>query len=80
MKLSKALSIPAAELDVDKPLVQYGVDSLVAVELRSWFAKEMEADIAVFDIVGNATVTSVGQLAASKSRLTREKWFDERSR
>lgn len=76
-RLSKALSIPMSELDANKPLHQYGVDSLVAVELRSWFAKEMQADIAVFDILGSATVTSVGQLATSKSRLTREKWVDQ---
>lgn len=76
-RLSKALSIPMPELDANKPLHQYGVDSLVAVELRSWFAKEMQADIAVFDILGSATVTSVGQLATSKSRLTREKWVDK---
>ncbi|KAL4914902.1 hypothetical protein BDW62DRAFT_134806 [Aspergillus aurantiobrunneus] len=75
-RLSKALSIPLSELDAAKPLHQYGVDSLVAVELRSWFAKEVQADIAVFDILGS-TVTSVGQLATSKSRLMREKWVDK---
>ncbi|KAL4909664.1 hypothetical protein BDW74DRAFT_42311 [Aspergillus multicolor] len=74
-RLSKALSIIMAELDVNKPLHQYGVDSLVAVELRSWFAKEMQADIAVFDILGSATVTSVAQLATSKSRLAKS-WVD----
>ncbi|RDW89980.1 type I polyketide synthase [Aspergillus mulundensis] len=75
-RLSKALSIPMAELDANKPLHQYGVDSLVAVELRSWFAKEMQADIAVFDILGSATVTSVAQLATSKSRLAKS-WVDK---
>ncbi|KAL4954233.1 hypothetical protein BDW69DRAFT_183680 [Aspergillus filifer] len=72
-RLSKALSIPMAELDANKPLHQYGVDSLVAVELRSWFAKEVKADVAVFDILGSATVESVGRLAAGKSALVREK-------
>ena len=72
-RLSKALTIPIAEIDADKPLHQYGVDSLVAVELRSWFAKELQADIAVFDILGSATITSVGQLATSKSKLAKEK-------
>ena len=26
----------------------YGVDSLVAVELRNWFIKNMDADVAIF--------------------------------
>ncbi|OJJ38044.1 hypothetical protein ASPWEDRAFT_106140 [Aspergillus wentii DTO 134E9] len=68
-RLSKALSIAVTEIDANKPLHQYGVDSLVAVELRSWFVKELQADIAVFDILGSATVTSVGQLATRKSKL-----------
>ncbi|KAL3473806.1 hypothetical protein BJX99DRAFT_272015 [Aspergillus californicus] len=68
-KLSRALSIPLVELDAHKPLSKYGVDSLLAVELRRWFANEVQADIAVFDIVGDATATSVGQLSTSKSRL-----------
>ncbi|KAL4970542.1 type I polyketide synthase [Aspergillus stella-maris] len=72
-RLSKALSISMAELDANKPLHQYGVDSLVAVELRSWFAKDLKADVAVFDILGSATVESVGRLAAGKSALVREK-------
>ncbi|KAL4934290.1 uncharacterized protein BDV17DRAFT_296996 [Aspergillus undulatus] len=70
-RLSKALSIPLSEIDANKPLHQYGVDSLVAVELRSWFAKEIQADIAVFDILGSATVESVGRLAAGQSRLVK---------
>lgn len=73
-RLSKALFIAVEEIDADKPLHQYGVDSLVAVELRSWFAKELQADIAVFDILESATITSIGQLATSKSKLTKEKW------
>ncbi|KAI9046007.1 polyketide synthase module [Aspergillus affinis] len=68
-KLSKALSIAMPDLDANKPLHQYGVDSLVAVELRSWFTKEIQADIAVFDILGSSTISSIGHLATSKSKL-----------
>ncbi|KAL6230597.1 hypothetical protein BDW75DRAFT_244680 [Aspergillus navahoensis] len=39
--LTKVLSIPMAEPDVDRPLHHYGVDSLAAAELRSWFAKDL---------------------------------------
>ncbi|KAJ5683051.1 hypothetical protein N7462_006216 [Penicillium macrosclerotiorum] len=74
LKLSKALSIAVADFDPSKPLHQYGVDSLVAVELRSWFARELQAEMAVFDILGGATLTSVAQLATSKSKLGKESW------
>ncbi|PYI32692.1 putative polyketide synthase [Aspergillus indologenus CBS 114.80] len=74
-KLSKALSIAVTDMDASKPLHQYGVDSLVAVELRSWFAKELQAEMAVFDILGGATLTSVAQMATSKSKLYQDSWM-----
>ena len=37
-----------------------GVDSLIAVDLRNWFVKELEVDVPVLKILGDATV---GQLA-----------------
>lgn len=71
-KLSQALSIAVGDIDTNKPLHQYGVDSLVAVKLRSWFARELQTEMAVFDILGGATLTSVAQLATSKSKLYKE--------
>ncbi|KAL4931816.1 type I polyketide synthase [Aspergillus undulatus] len=65
-KLSSLLSSPADEFDIKKPLHAYGVDSLVAVEIRNWFAKQLKADIAVFDLLGGATIEGVGRLVASK--------------
>lgn len=70
-KLSRILSIDKSEMDVALPLHQYGVDSLVAVELRSWVSKQLQAEVAVFDIMGSATVTSVAQLAVNRSRVVK---------
>ncbi|MCJ1386254.1 hypothetical protein MMC17_009380 [Xylographa soralifera] len=55
-KLIKSLSIPREDLDTTKPLHKYGVDSLLAVELRNYFAKELSADVAIFDIMGAASI------------------------
>lgn len=47
-KLSKTLSaLLQSEVELDKPLAAYGVDSLLAVELRSWIAKELLSDSSV---------------------------------
>ncbi|KAF7159056.1 hypothetical protein CNMCM5623_004289 [Aspergillus felis] len=74
IKLSKMLSIPLAEIDVDKPIHQYGVDSLAAVELRNWFSKELRADVAIFDILGGANIASAVGLAVRKSDYRRAEW------
>ncbi|KAB8275133.1 beta-ketoacyl synthase [Aspergillus minisclerotigenes] len=67
-KLSSALALDEKDIDADKHLSKYGVDSLVAVELRTWFATELKANIAIFDIIGS-TVATIAQLAASRSKL-----------
>ncbi|KAI4673620.1 Type I Iterative PKS [Alternaria novae-zelandiae] len=72
-KLARALSIPPEEIDVNKPLHAFGVDSLVAVELRNWIGKEFAADIAVFDIMRGRTVAAIGELITKMSQLKRTK-------
>ena len=37
-------------------LVEQGVDSLVAVEVRSWFLKEIDVDVPVLKVLGGATM------------------------
>lgn len=70
-KLSRMLSVSGDEIDLDKPIHQYGVDSLAAVELRNWFGRELRADIAIFDILGGASIASVVALAVGKSDYRR---------
>ncbi|KAK7906589.1 hypothetical protein PG985_016326 [Apiospora marii] len=66
-KLSRILSVGEAELSPAKPLHAYGVDSLVAVELRSWFAKEVAADLTVLDMTSQSCIRQVAELAAARS-------------
>ncbi len=73
-KLSRALSIPWEDMDTSKALHTYGVDSLLAVELRNYFAKELDADMAIFDIMGGSSIESVSMLVTKKSRLRQASW------
>lgn len=68
-KLGRALSMNPDDIDSTKPLFEYGVDSLVAVEIRNWISKDFAADIAVFDIMGGSTIEALGELAAKRSDL-----------
>lgn len=67
-KLSKILSLPPDSFDHSQPLHTYGVDSLIAVELRNWFQKVLKMDIAVFEILGGATAMTLGRTVAEKLR------------
>lgn len=68
-KLSKTNSELQGEVDVFKPLVAYGVDSLLAVELRSWLAKEFGADVALFEIQGGVGFEGLGRIVAARSKF-----------
>ncbi|KAK1468240.1 mycocerosic acid synthase [Colletotrichum melonis] len=68
-QLAKILSYELADLDPSKPLNSYGVDSLVAVELRVWMTKEVGADISVFDITGGQGIKQLAGKAAATSRF-----------
>ena len=52
-----------------RPPRVYGIDSLLAVELRNWFAKVWKADVAVFDITGQESIAPLGGTAARRSGL-----------
>ena len=58
------------DIDISKPLHAYGVDSLLAVELRNYFAKELSADVAIFDLMGGPSIGAVTLTVAKKSTLS----------
>ncbi|GAA87467.1 hypothetical protein AKAW_05581 [Aspergillus luchuensis IFO 4308] len=60
-RVSDVLAINADDIDPAKPLHMYGVDSLVAMELRSWFKEALQKDVAVFDILSNRPIGVLAQ-------------------
>ncbi|KAK7908914.1 hypothetical protein PG985_014792, partial [Apiospora marii] len=62
---------------LDEPIQTFGVDSLQAIELRSWFAQEFAADVPIFVILGEETLASIGLLVARKSRLRTSEGVNE---
>lgn len=71
-KLARSLSMSADDVDTSKPLFEYGVDSLVAVEVRNWIGKEFSAEVAVFDIMGGASIDAVGVLVSERSTFQKK--------
>ncbi|KAK9413400.1 hypothetical protein SUNI508_02599 [Seiridium unicorne] len=70
-KLSKATSITPDDIDRSRPLHTFGVDSLLAVEIRNWFGKLFKADVAIFDITGQASLEEIARGAAGHCGLSR---------
>ncbi|KAI8725605.1 Carrier domain-containing protein [Fusarium sp. LHS14.1] len=66
-KLAHAMSISPEDVELSKPLSSYGVDSLMAVELRNWIRRDFAAPVAVFDIMGGVPISTIGELVVARS-------------
>lgn len=55
-RLETMLQLPPASLDAKVAIIDLGVDSLAAVEIRSWFLKEIGKDMPVLKILGGSSV------------------------
>lgn len=67
VKVSRALAIDIGDVDPHKRLTDYGVDSLMAIELRNWVRWSFHVSIAVFEMMDPAMdIKGVGRLVADK--------------
>lgn len=58
--LAKKLDLPPNEsIHSDVAIVEMGVDSLVAVDMRSWFSNQFDHDIPIIKILGGATLADL---------------------
>ncbi|KAF3480935.1 uncharacterized protein GIQ15_06282 [Arthroderma uncinatum] len=58
--LRKILQVPESDpTNLTVALVEQGIDSLVAVMLRSWFMEEIDVDIPVLKILGGSSISDL---------------------
>ena len=67
-KLAKSLMFSAEDIEPARPVNSYGVDSLLAVELRSWIYSEIQAEVSVFELLCNTPITSLASMIAATSK------------
>lgn len=72
VKLARAMSISPDDVEPSKPLSAYGVDSLMAVELRNWVGREFGATVAVFDFMGGVSIAHFADLIVAKSSVGKD--------
>ena len=67
IKMAQVLGLDVSDVDPDKPVHTYGIDSLVAIDLKNWFAREINAEVQVFLLLGNTSIRQVAKEAAARS-------------
>ncbi|KAL9115269.1 MAG: hypothetical protein Q9227_001063 [Pyrenula ochraceoflavens] len=62
-QLRLILQITEQHLDEYVPIIDLGIDSLIAVEVRSWFVKELKVDLPVLKILGGGSIADLSEQA-----------------
>lgn len=68
-KTAEILQMPLSEVDPGRPMYRYGVDSLVALEVRNWIARELQANMALLEILAAEPMKVFAEKIAEKSKL-----------
>ena len=66
-KLSGILMIPAEEIDPLKPVSAFGLDSLVAIEIRYWINSELQANVQLLEILAADSVYALAVVIICQS-------------
>lgn len=65
-RVENMLQMSANGFKVDASLLDAGIDSLLAVELRTWFLKEIHVDVPVLKLLSGESGEVIAQFAASQ--------------
>nr|A0A348HAX6.1 RecName: Full=Highly reducing polyketide synthase phiA; Short=HR-PKS phiA; AltName: Full=Phomoidride biosynthesis cluster protein A [fungal sp. ATCC 74256]BBG28498.1 putative polyketide synthase [fungal sp. ATCC 74256] len=68
-KIASRSGLPIENVSTAKSMPDYGIDSLVAVELRNWIAKEMDSTIPILELMASDPLTGLAAKIAKRSRL-----------
>ncbi|KAF3012580.1 t1pks [Neopestalotiopsis sp. 37M] len=68
-KLAVIFMLPAQEIDLTQPPAQYGIDSLVAVELRNMLMLQAGAEVSIFNIIQSVSLAALALQVVAKSRF-----------
>ncbi|PLB49865.1 putative LovB-like polyketide synthase [Aspergillus steynii IBT 23096] len=58
-KIAAVLSVDQATLQPNRSLADYGLDSIVAIEIRQWFFQTVAVEIAMFDVLNSGSIQAL---------------------
>lgn len=70
-KLASLLAIPLDNINPDKSVSSNGVDSLVAMEFRTWVVKDLGSEIPLLEIMGTDSLATISEKIVSSSKLVK---------
>lgn len=68
-KISALLMLEAEDMDVARSLTHYHLDSLVAIEIRNFIAREFEANMQVMELLASGSIVALAKMICGKSKV-----------
>lgn len=68
-KIAIVLMMEPEELDVTRNLSHYPLDSLVAIEVRNFIARQYEASLQVLELLSSGSIQTLSTIVCRKSKL-----------
>jgi aryl carrier-like protein len=65
-KVARVLGTTPERLDDDRPLLQLGLDSLMAVELRNWIEGELQVNLPIVELMRSPSLSGLAGLLAEQ--------------
>jgi aryl carrier-like protein len=67
-KLAQVLVISLEDMDPSITVASLGLDSLVAIEIRNWIAREANANVQVLELLSSGTLMALAEIILNKSQ------------
>jgi zearalenone synthase (highly reducing iterative type I polyketide synthase) len=67
-RLARDLQTEVENIDVGRPLHGYGIDSLMAVEIRNWIVAHLQAETSLFEVLGAGSIQALSARIAAISK------------
>ncbi|KAF9893690.1 hypothetical protein FE257_009858 [Aspergillus nanangensis] len=69
VKVATVLMLPLEDIDPSRSIASYGLDSLVAIEVRNWIFRELAAHLQILEIIGAESLASLAKVTVEKSEM-----------
>ena len=66
-KISRLVDVEKGDIDTARPLHTSSIDLLSAIEIRSWLRRDLDADVASFEILGDSSIAEPVGIVVTKS-------------
>ncbi|KAI3300122.1 hypothetical protein DTO002I6_845 [Penicillium roqueforti] len=67
-KLAQVLVLSLEDMDPSITVVSLGLDSLVAIEIRNWIAREANANVQVLELLSSGSLMALAEIILNKSQ------------